>query len=211
MHALHCSNSMKIITLIIDSLFPPRPSQREVERVTAAVVTTLYSPGIYRGYRYLSSYQNPVISALITENKFHGNNHATHMLTALLSHWVNTQAGPLCFIPMPLSRKRERERGYNQVQRILEAVTDISPMIRTDIIKRVRHTVPQVSLSKNERITNLNDAFVVSVPTVQLIKDTTIILVDDVCTTGTTLHVAEAAIKPHLHPSSKLICVALAH
>ena len=74
-------------------------------------------------------------------------------------------------------------------------------------MKRVRDTRPQTELARNERISNMRKAFIIKQP--QQIVGKHIVLLDDVTTTGATLHAAKAALLLH-HPAS-VTCIALAH
>jgi ComF family protein len=92
-----------------------------------------------------------------------------------------------CIIPVPLHSQRLRDREYNQSLLLADR---LSHQIRIPLLLacliRIRPTVPQTSLTKKERLTNLRGAF--SVPKPAHIQGKRILLVDDVFTTGTTLH-----------------------
>ena len=90
-------------------------------------------------------------------------------------------------MPVPLHPQRLREREYNQSLLLAHGLSQHLkiPMLLSCLL-RVRPTVPQTSLSKKERLTNLHRAF--AVENVSRIKDQRILLIDDVFTTGTTLH-----------------------
>lgn len=92
-------------------------------------------------------------------------------------------------IPMPLSKKRLSERGYNQS--LLLARTLVSSGLRHDVLQRVRHTQPQHTMTREERLRSLQGAFAVADSHKTALKGCRIVLVDDVMTTGATL--AEAA------------------
>lgn len=82
-------------------------------------------------------------------------------------------------IPVPISARRRRERGFNQSELLAERFDGYSP----EILKRTRHTLPQAGLKAAERLTNLNGAFEVKGE----VSGRSILLVDDVVTTGGTL------------------------
>ena len=90
-------------------------------------------------------------------------------------------------IPVPLHKKRQRERGYNQSEIIAKQLSEIYclPMFSKILIK-TKNTVPQMKLSKKLRSKNLTDSF--SSKNAHILKDKNIMLVDDVITTGTTLN-----------------------
>jgi len=90
-------------------------------------------------------------------------------------------------IPVPLHRKRKRRRGYNQSTLICNALSRISH-IPTDeqSLKRIRNTASQTKLDIYQRIKNVSGAF--QVIKKEKIASKTIILVDDVITTGSTIN-----------------------
>jgi ComF family protein len=111
---------------------------------------------------------------------------------------------------VPLSHKRKKERGYNQVELVAQrACTKTSARLEKHILLKVRHTPPQTTLSKSERLKNVVGAFGIHDHTAEKISGKHIILLDDVTTTGATLHAAKAALLPH-SPAS-VTCLALAH
>ena len=87
---------------------------------------------------------------------------------------------------VPQSRKRNRKRGYNQAQLLLIQVAKRLQMpAETQVLKKIRDTQSQSRLKREERLHNLNGAFVVAQP--DKIQGRTILLVDDIMTTGSTL------------------------
>ncbi len=89
-------------------------------------------------------------------------------------------------IPVPLYKSDKRERGFNQAELIAKEVGRITKTnVSTDIVEKIRKTNPQKTLKKRERKVNLKNAFDVKLS--DKIKGKCILLVDDVCTTGSTL------------------------
>ena len=203
---------MKILVQIFDALFPPRATQLLVRSVTSPDITTYYLPRRIQNTLCLSSYQEPLIKALITEIKFYGSTIARRHLATLLETLLATQTTSIVLIPIPLSARRERERGYNQVTVVLESLHPRETItIDTNLLKRSRHTTAQTSLKREDRLKNLTGAFVCEPERALSYKDCTFIIIDDVLTTGATMLAARAAIEPHLHPTSTVVTLALAH
>ena len=157
----------------------------------------------------LSEYKNKNVQALIHEAKFHHNTKAWAHLHMLLAMHFSKISEPVDYIiPIPLSRARMRARGYNQVSEILKAhPTENKYPILEEVLVRTRHTKPQTELKRNERLTNMHDAF--SVVHGERIMGKHILLVDDVTTTGSTLKAAKATLLPY-SPAS-VTCLAFAH
>lgn len=89
-------------------------------------------------------------------------------------------------IPLPLSRKRERQRGYNQCLAIAYGMAQIRKIpIRTDVVKRVKNTETQTRKNPVERLENMQDAFLLQKP--EVVRGKHVLLVDDVVTTGASL------------------------
>ena len=93
-------------------------------------------------------------------------------------------------VPIPLSRARLQERGYNHTEDVARAIvalaTDNRLVLVTDILVKVRDTKPQMSLpNRTERLHNLIYAF--SVSDTSRVAGHDIILIDDVTTTGATI------------------------
>jgi competence protein ComFC len=89
-------------------------------------------------------------------------------------------------LSVPLHPARKRERGYNQAQLLGQALGSLldkpSP---ENIITRARHTQTQTKLNKQQRLENVRDIFTVRKP--EQVKGKTVILIDDVLTTGATI------------------------
>ena len=90
-------------------------------------------------------------------------------------------------IPVPLHVKRLRQRGLNQSVLLAKIIfsNKTQSTLKTDFLIRARNTVPQTTLNGVERRKNLKDAFIVAQKAE--IGQSSICLVDDVFTTGTTV------------------------
>lgn len=134
----------------------------------------------------LFPYQTPLKEA-ITLFKYRGKLSLAKPLARALIEALPPLPALDGIIPVPLHPQRLREREYNQSLLLADRLRhqmDI-PLLLGCLI-RIRPTAPQTSLSKKERLTNLRGAFSVAKPA--HIQGKRILLVDDVFTTGTTLH-----------------------
>jgi len=89
-------------------------------------------------------------------------------------------------IPVPLHRKKQRKRGYNQARVLANGISNRAgwPVVAEQSVVRVKNTITQTGLSSSERQNNLEGAFTLSQP---INYDKQIpVLVDDVFTTGAT-------------------------
>jgi ComF family protein len=97
-------------------------------------------------------------------------------------------------VPVPLHPSSHRDRGYNQALILAHSFSSLVGIpVLTQALTRIRRTAPQFKLQKTERLTNLKNAFLT--PTPALIKGTRLLLIDDVCTTGTTLRECAHALR----------------
>jgi len=96
------------------------------------------------------------------------------------------EAIPL-LVPVPLHSSKRGERGFNQAELIVRHAVKCLPqrMEVAPVLKRRRATHSQVGLTREERIANMRGAFRVTDP--ERVKGCTVIVVDDVMTTGTTI------------------------
>jgi ComF family protein len=93
---------------------------------------------------------------------------------------------------IPIHAARRRERGYNQAELIARGVADALGLPLLDVMRRTRYTGTQTALSEQQRLVNLQNAFIVHSP--DLIRNARILLIDDVLTTGATLNTAAEAL-----------------
>ncbi len=95
-----------------------------------------------------------------------------------------------CIVPIPMSKKKLKERGYNQAELMAKELRYMIGVPYANVLIKIRDTAAQKSLGREERSKNLKDAFA-SDPKYGSINGKTFLLIDDVCTTGSTF--AEAA------------------
>lgn len=91
-------------------------------------------------------------------------------------------------IPVPISKKRNRGRGYNQSLTIAKSFSEQEDIfeLKSNLVFKNRETTPQARLkNKKDRLNNIKGAF--SLKDKNLVKNKTIIIIDDVTTTGGTL------------------------
>jgi len=128
---------------------------------------------------------------LIQALKFRGELALAPLLGDLLSKRVSNE-NIACVVPVPLSAERLRRRGYNQALEIARTVaTATGARLAPETCQRTRDTSEQMELPIDERARNVRGAF--ECP--RLVEGANVAVLDDVMTTGATLHEVAAALK----------------
>jgi ComF family protein len=116
-------------------------------------------------------------------------------LAELLNGYLATNPVPAeVLVPVPLHRKRERERGYNQSHLLCRELSKLAklPVVANCLI-RERHTPPQArTTAAAERKSNVADAFICRD---HRLAGKQVLLIDDVATSGATLDACAAVLK----------------
>jgi len=98
-------------------------------------------------------------------------------------------------VPVPMHRDKKRERHYNQAEKIAQTLVKHVPgCIYADVLIKVLPTISQTQLGRTERRTNVAKAFSLN-PNHKLNKQARYVVVDDVLTTGATLHACADVLK----------------
>ncbi len=127
--------------------------------------------------------------AAIHALKFDGVRSAAAPLAALLAadfdRWPALRDGVDAVLPIPLHPVRRRGRGYDQAAMLATGLATARALpTLSGVVARARATPPQVGLDRAARLVNLTGAFTVRVPAA--VAGRTLLLVDDVLTTGAT-------------------------
>jgi ComF family protein len=201
---------LDIFTKLLDIIAPRDESVRLVESLTPHEFTKHLACTRVQNTIVLASYHSPQVHAAIVANKFHNSKPAATLLASLLKTWLIRQPEQKIYlVAIPLGPKRRRERGYNQVERVLTSL-DSGIYTILPLLLRPHDTPPQTSLHREDRLRNMQNAF--TVDTYKIPADPGhIIICDDVVTTGATLTAAKAALQPHLPKSFTITTLALAH
>ncbi|MFA7285545.1 MAG: phosphoribosyltransferase family protein [Candidatus Paceibacterota bacterium] len=191
--------------LCADCLYKAQISEKEVEEY----VYPLYD------------YRDTIIKRAIWNLKYKNKKNLSLVFAEIMYPKILEELGDMkafenftnpILIPIPVSKKRLKERGYNQSLLIAKELNKIdrdkSFVLMNNILIKHKETIHQAHVkNKKERLANLIGSF--SVINKELIKNRNIILIDDVTTTGATLKEAKKELKKN--GARKIIAFTIAH
>ena len=161
----------------------------------------------------LTHYQNKTIKKLIKDAKFYGKKDiledmALYLWEKLFDH-IEENTQDIILIPTPMYFWKKLKRWYNQSEILVKNMSKICQIdYNNSLIKKVRNTKAQSHLSKIERMENLQKAFSLDEKLIQNLKNKTFIIVDDVVSTGSTLHEIATLLKKHSVKKIYWLCIA---
>ena len=148
-------------------------------------------PG-FRALRSWSVFEDSVQGAL-HRLKYRRDIGLGEALSVQMLEFVHQLAWPIdALVPIPLGKKRLKERGYNQVAMIAKPLSmQLGIVYMPHALNRARETRSQVGLSAAERQENVRNAFVANP---EKVNGRIVLLIDDVSTTGATLSSASESL-----------------
>ena len=149
--------------------------------------TCLRTPPVFSRCIAAVSYDYPW-SELIAAFKFRGHPAWARTFAQILrsTPWVEPLLEDAdCLVPLPLSRERLQWRGYNQSQLLADALAPHK--CAHDLLLRVKDTPPQSSLSREDRLLSVHNAFAADPLNIEQLRNKKVVLVDDVMTSGASL------------------------
>lgn len=110
-------------------------------------------------------------------------------------------------LPVPIHARKLRERGFNQAELLAKDLSEILGIkMDAGILARNRYTKPQKELDDNERIKNLENAFIIQENVVQYKR---VLLVDDIYTTGATIDSCAKVLKEKGVEEVYVVCLCI--
>ena len=178
---------------MLDAVVPRRARALRTSTRTAEDIPL--SPTVHEllGVRIttLMDYRREETQDLVRSLKYDASGHAAKLAAELLADYLREEiAGARTFstkkiliVPVPLHKNRLRERGFNQIELVLNALPEEFRVNVVSALERTRETKPQTKLPRSERLSNVAGVFAAT----QDVAKTHVFLVDDVTTTGATL------------------------
>jgi competence protein ComFC len=144
-------------------------------------------------------YRDPLIKKVIWELKYHHKRYLGEKLGQLLYEFliedisevkIDVPGRSIIVIPVPISNKKTKKRGYNQALAIAKGFCHQAPVgifeLKNKIIIKKIETTPQAQITnRRKRLENVRGIF--EIKNKEIIKGRTIIIIDDVTTTGGTI------------------------
>ncbi len=163
------------------------------------------SPVLLTNIDILFDYRNKAVKLLIKSLKYKNNIDLKNIFAqSLLDRLLDMSSEITLFtgrepiiIPVPMSKKEQRERGFNQCEELLKQIKKKSPKnfdIRFNVLEKIRDTKRQAKLDKENRYNNIHLSMQVRDAAKQQVIDRVVIVVDDIYTTGATFREAKRAL-----------------
>jgi ComF family protein len=149
-------------------------------------------PPSFIALRSWASYTGPLRQA-IQRLKYHRDIAMGEILARPLVVFLESLKWPIdLVVPVPASLARLKERGYNQVSLLARPIgLGVKRPYRSKALSKMRETRSQVGLTAAERRLNVKDVFLADA---RIVKGRTILVVDDVTTTGSTMEECSKAL-----------------
>lgn len=202
----------KIFNYVVNLVFPRDVTEQKIDEVISNIAKLTPQKGdkiidypcpVYNFFNY----RNPVIRRMIWQLKYRGDTGIARLFAnrmydelceelAELGEWMNFREPIL--VPIPVSKSKMRQRGFNQSAAICKALSEIDEnrffTYRPNVLYKIKDTASQAHVKdRRQRLQNLKDSF--GIKDIMLVKNKNIILLDDVLTTGSTLTEAAATLK----------------
>jgi competence protein ComFC len=199
-----CRASLENITP--ESFISRKPSKDwEIEETLKSMT---YLEKVYYFYYY-----NHVIHSLITEIKYEGRKQLIKYVIDLIlqsKEFQNINFTDIQLITsVPLHKDKAASRGFNHSQLLAQELSRSLNIPYIDILEKHRSTKNQADLDRQKRLTNLENAFSINPNLTKDLDVNSILIIDDICSTGATLNECAKTIKK-FYPNTKIYGLCLA-
>jgi len=139
------------------------------------------APKIYLDHIFTPFKYAPPLSSIVLKLKYADEGLVAELMAPFMKRIIHGEQFDLV-VPVPLSKSRRRERGFNQAELLAKAMGfGIS-----QVITRIRKTSPQVDMTDTERRENQRGSFALAINNNSSIKGKRVLVIDDIITSGAT-------------------------
>ena len=212
-------NISSILRVLFDAILPRKQRLMRTEERSLQDIPLFPASHELHGTQIVTilDYRESAVAELVQSLKYDSSSHAAKLCALLLADYLHEEISSvrsfssksILLVPVPLHKERVHERGFNQVERVLQLLPpefrDGQLSLLSEALARTRATKQQTRLSREARLRNVAGAF--AVHDAAVVSNAHIFLIDDVVTTGATL--AEAS-KPLVRAGATVTLLALA-
>ncbi len=193
----------KFIEYIQDILVPEDTKIQGLLNLPIGIMRDLLpkSPVYMKDIFVLFDYQNKIVRLIVKSIKYKNNaNLRKRIATYLYEEIVDISSEITLFegtapllVPMPMSKKEKRNRGFNQCEELCREIKKLGGNnieVSYDILKKMRETERQTKLSREKRLENVEESLTAK----NSVANRVVIVLDDVYTTGASISEARRAL-----------------
>ncbi len=140
-------------------------------------------------------YYTGAAAKIVKNLKYGGNQYIAKNIAEMLAEKRDYFDGVDSILFVPSSKKRIKERGFNQSKLVATSLGKNFDIPVLDALVKTKETIHQAGGTQKERLENLKDSFAADEKFANEIKGKTVLIVDDVFTTGSTLNECAKAVK----------------
>lgn len=191
----------KIIEFVQNLLVPEDAKIRGLMKLEPGVMRDLLpkSPVYMKDVSVLFDYQNKIVRLIVKAIKYKNNQNLRKRIAGyfyeelidMSAEIALFEGTPPILVPMPMSKEEKRKRGFNQCEELVREIKKLAGdppagglEVSFNTLKKIKETKRQTTLSREERILNVMNSMEAEN---KIAKNKTVIVLDDVYTTGASL------------------------